>query len=545
MLKSLYMNCSMQRTVDFRCAKFRQSTLCIQTCESSSLKNSQIRSGGLLPCYFADMMPHDSSETNPADLTLIGAIEALRSGSLTAVELLDAMLERTRECNGGEPSFDGALDSINAWARIYPERARFQAKQADDQLQNNPGNAPLLCGIPWGAKDLFAVKDLPLTASSRVLADHVAQESAAIVEHLESQGMVLIGHTHTHEFAAGGSTDQVGNPWALDRSAGGSSGGAAAALATGMIPAAIGTDTAGSVRIPASLCGVSAIKPSFNRVPAAGIIPLSPTLDHVGSMARTVADAAVLLSVMSRSPRPALPWMGWGDPHIDISTTVPQGDLPLAGTRIAVTERNASELIHDDIAAADQAAREAAQRLGAEIVELTSPMQMSRIDYDTVLIAEARSYHRRHATSKDLYRGSTRDFLDFEAEEIPVSKYLAAQQRRLELTERWRQWFDYHGIDAILEPTQAIPAPKRGHGYDPNQAVGGEDPMTYFTALWNFTGFPAVTLPTIRGPRTGLPMSASLISAPGRELRAVRIGLALQHYEFPVPTPPIVAGRSN
>jgi len=491
------------------------------------------------------MMPHDSSETDPANLTLIGAIDALRTGELKAVELLDAVLHRISACNGGDPSFDGAPHAINAWARIYADRARMQAEQADHHLQNEPENTPLLCGIPWGAKDLFAVQDLPVTASSRVIATHVAEDSAAVVEHLESQGMVLVGHTHTHEFAAGGSTDQVGNPWALEHSAGGSSGGSAAALAVGMIPAALGTDTAGSVRIPASICGVSAIKPSFNRVPTAGVIPLSPTLDHVGSMARTIADAAVLLNHMTRSRRPALPWMGWGDPQIDLPMVASRDRLPLEGVRIAVTERNHSELIHDDVAESDHAAREACRRLGAEIIELSSPVQMSRADYDTVLIAEARSYHRQYAAQADQYRGSTRDFLAFDADEIPVSDYLAAQHRRLAVTEQWRQWFDYHGIHAILEPTQAIPSPKRGRGYDPDQAVGGEDPMTYFTALWNYTGFPAITLPTVIGSTTGLPMSASLISAPGQEADAVRIGLALQHYEFPVPTPPITSWGSE
>lgn len=490
-------------------------------------------------------MPHDSSGTDPADLTLIGAIDALRSGQLKAVELLDAALKRITACNGGNPSFEGEPQAINAWARIYADRAQMQAEQADRHLQNEPENTPLLCGIPWGVKDLFAVQDLPLTASSRVIADHIADESAVVVEHLESQGMVLVGHTHTHEFAAGGSTDQVGNPWALDRSAGGSSGGSAAALAVGMIPAALGTDTAGSVRIPASLCGVSAIKPAFNRVPTAGVIPLSPTLDHVGSMARTIADAAVLLNHMSRSRLPALPWMGWGDPQIDLPIAASRERRPLECTRIAVTERNRSELIHQDVAVSDQAAREACQRLGAEIIELPIPVDMNRADYDTVLIAEARSYHRQYAALEDQYRGSTRDFLAFGADEIPVSQYLAAQHQRLAVTQQWRQWFDYHGVDAILEPTQAIPSPRRGHGYDPDQAVGGEDPMTYFTALWNYTGFPAITLPTTRGTETGLPMSISLISAPGQEREAVRIGLALQHYEFSVPTPPIASWEAD
>jgi|SRR5690625_430762 len=487
------------------------------------------------------MTPQDSSVHDPADLSLIEAIDALRSGNLKASELLDAVLQRITATNGGEPSFDGSPKSINAWARIYADRAYLQAEQADYHLQHKPENAPLLCGIPWGVKDLFAVQELPLTASSRVLANHVAKQSAAIVEHLESQGMVLVGHTHTHEFAAGGSTDQVGNPWAPERSSGGSSGGSAAALAAGMIPVALGTDTAGSVRIPASICGISSIKPTFNRIPTNGIVPLSPTLDHVGSMARSLADAAVLLNHMSRTSRPAIPWMGWGDPRIDLPT-VPHNDRqPLANKRIAVTERNRSELLHDDIVEADQLARQACRQLGAEIVELESPVEMSRAEFDTILLAEARSYHQQYAQFKDLYRGSTRDFLAFDAPEIPVSAYLAAQQNRIDITEQWRQWFDYHGVDAILEPTQAIPPPRRGHGYDPDQAVGGEDPMTYFTALWNYTGFPAITLPTHLGSSTGLPMSISLISAPGYEDQAVGIGLALQHFEFHVPSPPIAS----
>src|SRR5699024_784318 len=217
-------------------------------------------------CYFVVMRLQSFSPTDPAELTVRGAIHALRAGEITAVDLLKASLKRITTANGGSPSFDGQSDSINAWARIYPERALEQAKRADQRLQSEGPSAPLLCGIPWGVKDLFPVEDLPLTASSRVLEGHIAQASASVVELLEAQGTVLVGHTHTHEFAAGGSTDQVGSPWAPDRAAGGSSGGSAAAVATGMVPTALGADTAGSIRIPASLCGVSAFKPSFNRI---------------------------------------------------------------------------------------------------------------------------------------------------------------------------------------------------------------------------------------------------------------------------------------
>src|SRR5204862_1077141 len=131
---------------------------------------------------------------------------------------------------------------------------------ADDRLAREGELPPLLCGVPLALKDLYGVAGLPLTASSRVLDGHLAAVDAAGWARLAARGMVLVGHTHTHEFAAGGTTDQVGNPWALDRSAGGSSGGSAAALAAGMVPAALGTDTLGSLRIPSALCGTSTIK---------------------------------------------------------------------------------------------------------------------------------------------------------------------------------------------------------------------------------------------------------------------------------------------
>ncbi len=142
-----------------------------------------------------------------------------------------------------------------------------------------------------------------------MLEDNVAGEDAVAWTRLRDQGMVLLGHTHTHEFAAGGTTDQVGNPWALDRVVGGSSGGSAAALAAGMTPAALGSDTCGSLRIPSACCGTSAIKPTHGRIPLDGVIPLAPSLDHPGPMARTVADCAALLNAMATGPSEAMPTM--------------------------------------------------------------------------------------------------------------------------------------------------------------------------------------------------------------------------------------------
>jgi Asp-tRNA(Asn)/Glu-tRNA(Gln) amidotransferase A subunit family amidase len=189
------------------------------------------------------------------DLAGLGVLDAaalLRARHVSATELLAACTARIEARNGGAASFDGAPAAVNAWIRLYPERATKLAGAADERLDRERDAAPLLCGIPLGLKDLFAVAGLPLTASSRVLDGDVAAEDCTAWARLRDQGMVLVGHTHTQEFAAGGTTDQVGNPWDTALSAGGSSGGSAAAVATGMVPVALGTDTLGSLRIPSA-----------------------------------------------------------------------------------------------------------------------------------------------------------------------------------------------------------------------------------------------------------------------------------------------------
>src|SRR5690242_18235340 len=190
--------------------------------------------------------------TDPADLGVAEAAALLARRELSSVELVSACLRRIRE-RDGRHSFDGDPGSINAWARVYEEDALAAAAAADARVHASP-----LRGIPVGLKDLYAVAGKPLRASSRVL-DEVPSRDSDVWAALARAGMVLLGHLHTHEFAAGGMTDQVGSPWALDRTAGGSSGGSAAALAARTTPAATGTDTAGSLRIPSALSGTSTI----------------------------------------------------------------------------------------------------------------------------------------------------------------------------------------------------------------------------------------------------------------------------------------------
>lgn len=470
-------------------------------------------------------MGHDALE--PLDLGLAETGRRLRDGSLTALALAESFLARVEERNGGAPSFDGAPDAINAWSHLDPGATLAHAREADVRLAG--GDPSPLCGIPVAVKDLYAVAGQPLTASSRVRAGLVAESDSAAWAALREAGAVYAGHTHTHEFAAGGTTDQVGNPWNLAHSAGGSSGGSGAAVAAGMVQVALGTDTAGSLRIPAALTGVSSFKPSFGRVPLSGVIPLAVTLDHGGPIARTLEDCAVLVPVLTGAPRAADPWGVGSRPALAAPRTA-----SLRGARLAVTDRAMTTVVDPDVVEGYTRAREAAEALGAVIVELPAPGDLPKADYDTILIAEAHAHHARYAADAGKYRGSTREFVEPGAAPIPADMYLAAQERRVAVTAAWQRWFSEHDIAAVLEPTSATTAPVRGPGYDAGRPVGGTDPLTVFTATWNVTGFPVAALPAGLGSRTRLPVGVSVVGAAGRDDLALALGIALQSRLAPV-----------
>jgi aspartyl-tRNA(Asn)/glutamyl-tRNA(Gln) amidotransferase subunit A len=342
--------------------------------------------------------------------------------------------------------------------------------------------------------------------------------------------MVLVGHAHTHEFAAGGTTDQVGKPWALDRTAGGSSGGSAAALAARMVPAALGSDTAGSLRIPAALAGVCSIKPTYGRVPADGCIPLSPTLDHVGPMARTVADCSVLLRVLA-TERGSEP-----DPVVARLPVTPRGgSRPLAGLRVAITDRPAAVDVDADVLDGLEAACRACERLGAEVVELPAAPGIGPDDSVTILFHEVWPYHSQHVARTDDYRPSIREFVDLARRVHDPAAYDAAQTRRAAVTAGWRAWFAEHRVDVLLEPTVPMTAPPRGDGYDSGHLGGEGDPLIALTATWNFTGFPVVALPAGLGTRSRLPVGVSLVGPPDAEPLLAQAAIDLQEHELPPP----------
>jgi aspartyl-tRNA(Asn)/glutamyl-tRNA(Gln) amidotransferase subunit A len=440
----------------------------------------------------------------PADLGVLEAAAALAGRTLSSRELVDSCLARI-ENRDGTHSFDGDAGSVNAWVRVYAEDAREQAARADERLAQ--GGAPRLCGIPIGLKDLYAVAGKPLTASSRVLED-IPERDCDAWAGLRAEGMVLLGHLHTHEFAAGGTTDQVGNPWALDRSPGGSSGGSAAALASRTTAAATGTDTAGSLRIPSAMCGTSTLKPTRGLVSMRGVVPLCPTLDHAGPMARTVADCEPLLQALAAVEPPP-----------------ERREL----RRVAVSPR---------IGDLDPDVADGFDRALALLPLVEAPPPAAELDLGPAIIdficAEMLPYHRRFDDRRARYRQSIREFLEHgENRALSAEEYVGMQSRRTELTAVWVDWLAGNGIDAIVEPTVPLVARERGHGYDHAFTDYAEISLTHY---WDWTGFPAVALPSGVGSRSGLPVSVSLIGAPGAEWDLLAWGAALQD-ELGVPVP--------
>ncbi len=468
----------------------------------------------------------------PADLGLLDAAALLRARELSSVELTEACLRRIDEVNGGEPSFDGSPDAINAWVRLYPELAREHARLADERLAREGEAAPLVCGIPLALKDLYGMKGLPLTASSRVLEGNVAEEDAVAWTRLREAGMVPVGHTHTHEFAAGGTTDQVGNPHALDRVAGGSSGGSAAALAARMVPAALGSDTCGSLRIPAACCGVSSIKPTHGRIPIAGVVPLAASLDHVGPMARTVADCSALLGALAEAgPEPSA-LMPPPAPMGELALSARPGPRPLEGVTVALSDRPHGMEVEDEVASSFDSARRACEELGARVVELPSPWTFDWDDLSAVLFGDVWELHSQFSDRHERYRPAIAEFVEVARNFTDAQAYMGAQRRRAEGTAAWEQWFEANGVDLLLEPTLPITPYGRGPGYDRGHAGGPGDPMIALTALWDMTGMPVVTLPVKWN------VAVSLIGPRGHEAPLVQAGIDLQEHRLPIPSAP-------
>jgi aspartyl-tRNA(Asn)/glutamyl-tRNA(Gln) amidotransferase subunit A len=460
-----------------------------------------------------------SDARQPWELGLVEAARLIAAGELAPSELVASALGR----------LDAVEPLLHAFVSVDHEGALREARVRDGR----PGGA--LRGIPIAIKDIFDVAGLPTGNGSDAYAGAPsAGRDAAAVARLRAAGAVLVGKTVTHVLACGVYSPPARNPWDLDRSPGGSSGGSAAAVAAGAAMGATGSDTGGSIRIPASHCGLVGVKPTYGRVSRAGALALSWSLDHVGPLARSVEDAALLLSVLA-------------GPDPDDPTTLGRPPLPdplladegVAGLRVGVLRGEPFAPFEPDVGAALDGAVATLEREGASVAEISIPALVPCLPPEFAIVAaEAASYHEERLLRDP---GSIEDEVRTLFETgllLPSSVYLRAQRARRLMQQAVAAAFAAERLDALVAPT--VPAAAQRCDQDEYE-LGGvvesvQNALVRTTAPFNLTGLPAVAVPTGVG-QAGLPGSVQLVARPFDEAIALRLALAVERGAAPLGTP--------
>jgi aspartyl-tRNA(Asn)/glutamyl-tRNA(Gln) amidotransferase subunit A len=449
-------------------------------------------------------MSHDA-----ADLSLVEVLHLLEHRKLSAHELVLDCLHRIELT---EPT-------IRAFVTATHDLAVSAALRADEARAAGVEVGPL-AGVPVVLKDVFLTKGVLTTAGSRILAKYVPTEDSAVWERLQRAGAGLLGKSTTHEFAYGTASPPTANPWDVRRTPGGSSGGSAAALAGRMTPIATGTDTGGSLRIPASACGVSTLRSARGRVSRFGVIPLSPSFDVAGPMARRMADIAVLLDVLAgydrRDP-------GSLDQPVPSYSTQPPTSVH--GVRIGLPLEMSWQSVDDRIAKVCQQALGVLAAGGAEIVEIDAPRSADQVlaknsgVFDTINETEAREVHDGLVPHRHLYTPQVRDRVR-KGETISRARYQEALRSRDKWAQEWRQLMAEHRLDAVAHPTIDAAPPL----IDLDSAPTG--PRIRLSVPWSIAGFPALSVPAGFDDR-GLPVGLSLAGLPERENELLGLGILI------------------
>ncbi len=449
----------------------------------------------------------------PSELSLTAAADALRERRLSPVELVDSVLDRIARV---EPH-------LAAYVTVTAERARNAARAAEREAAAGRFRGPLH-GIPMALKDLIDVAGMATTASSRVRADHRATVDSTVAARLSAAGAVLVGKTETHEFAYGLTTPQTRNAWDHDRVAGGSSGGSAVAVAAGAAVFALGTDTGGSVRVPAALNGVVGLKPTYGLVPRHGVTSLSWSLDHVGTLTRTVEDAALVLSAVA----------GY-DPRDQASLPAatadyrPGGAGDLTGLRVGVPGNYYFDRVHPEVESAVRRAVDRLQALGARLVEVEIPMtRYIQAAHWGLMVPEATAYHERTLrTVPDLYAPDVRVLLEA-GELLSAGDYLRAQRARTLMRQEWARMLDeVDVIAAPAVPVTAVPAGESSVTWSDGTEESVSDAYVRLSSPANITGVPALSVP-VGHDRAGLPIGMQLLGRPLSEALLLRVGHAYE-----------------
>lgn len=446
--------------------------------------------------------------------SMMEAAALIQAKELSPVALTEAMLDRIATLDG----------KLHSYLLVTEDLARQQAKQAEADIQAGNYKGPMH-GIPIGLKDLLYTKGIATTCASTIMRDFVPDFDAAIVEHLAAAGAITLGKLNLTEFALSGYHPEFtppNNPWKLDHWSGVSSSGSGAATSGSLCFASIGTDTGGSIRFPSSACGIVGIKGTFGKVSRYGIFPLSDTMDHPGPMARTVADAAAMLSVIEgRDERdPATR----SDPKVDYLSML---DGNVKGLRIGIEREYSSTDTDPEQAAATFAALEHYRALGAKIVELTAPdlAQPSLSWLDTCAVDALLRHREFYPERADDYGPVYRWMLEH-GTKVTAEDYARAVLHRQAIMATLENIFTQ--CDVMLCPSTPTPAMPQAD-VPPQQPppVEGMSTLVRFTAPFNYSGSPSVTLPNGFN-RAGLPTSMQLIGRHGDEATIIRAAHAYE-----------------
>jgi aspartyl-tRNA(Asn)/glutamyl-tRNA(Gln) amidotransferase subunit A len=450
----------------------------------------------------------------PEDLCLLTLTDAgalLRARSLSPLELTQACLRRIERLN----------PRLNAFITVTAESALEQARAAEDEISRGLYRGPLH-GMPLALKDLIDTAGVATTAASALFKNRVPKADAEVVRRLKQAGAVLLGKLNLHEFAYGGSGlisyfGVVRNPWAPEHIAGGSSSGAAAAVAAGLCFGALGTDTAGSIRLPAACCGIVGFKPTYGLVSTRGVVPLASSYDHAGPMARSVRDAALLLQAIA----------GY-DPQDLASRELPAPDYAAEisnhsrSLRAGILRQFFFEDLDAEVVAAINNALQVLETLVAELSDASIPVDTDR----TVQAAEAYAYHAAFvAEHPHLYQPETLRRIR-SGEEITAAAYIEKRRELEQMRSAARDLFA--GCDLLVTPTVPLPAPAIAElQANPDELRKRELVLLRNTRPFNVLGLPAISVPC-GFTAAGLPIGLQIAGPPAGEALVLRLAQAYE-----------------
>ncbi len=443
--------------------------------------------------------------------TIAATSRTIRRKEISPVEITRECLRKIEDLN----------PRLNAFITVMGESALAEARTAEEEISRGEWRGPLH-GIPVALKDLIDTASVRTTSASKLHENRVPAEDASVARKLREAGAVIVGKNNLHEFAYGGSSlvsyfGDVRNPWDVERIAGGSSGGSAACIPAGMAFAAIGTDTAGSIREPAALCGCVGLKPTYGRVSSRGVIPLSASLDHVGPLTRSVEDAAIVLQAIAGYDSPEL--TSADVPVVDYVSVLKEGAKNL---RVGVVREYFFDDLDPEVASAMEHALMGLETLVANIKEVRLDIPTNR----TVQAAESYAYHAENAANHpDAYQPETLRRIR-SGEKITAAEYIA-RRGELELTRR-RIREVFADIDLLVTPTTPIAAPTISELRANTEALRpAELKLLRNTRPWNVWGLPAISLPC-GFTQSGLPIGLQIAGPYWREDLVLQLAYAYE-----------------